>query len=98
MRKPRVPRSGKWPAVSKRFLKGKKCAVCGRAESVIAHHKKPFHEFPELELDTDNLIPLCEGRTINCHLAVGHLFSWKSHNPDVERDAATIRQKVVNRP
>ncbi len=97
-RKPRTPRSPKWAAISKRFLKGKVCAVCGRKEEIVAHHKRPFHLFPELELDESNLIPLCEGRTVNCHLAVGHLMSFKSHNPDVETDAAYMREKIKNRP
>lgn len=97
-RKPRTPRSPKWPALSKRFLKGKVCAVCGRKVAVVAHHKKPFHLFPELELEESNLIPLCEGRTVNCHLAVGHLFSYRSHNPNVEEDAEVMRAKVKARP
>ena len=97
-RKPRTPRSPKWQALAKQFLKGKVCAVCGRKESVIAHHKIPFHVHPELELEESNLIPLCEGRTVNCHLAVGHLFSWKSYNPSIEDDALVMRSKVANRP
>ena len=59
---------------------------------------KPFHLFPELELEESNLIPLCEGRTVNCHLAVGHLFSYRSHNPNVEEDAEVMRAKVKARP
>lgn len=97
-RKSRVARSPKWAAFAKRFIKGKACAVCGRSEQVVPHHKKPFHLFPELELDESNLIPLCEGRTVNCHLAVGHLFRWQSWNEAVDVDAAYIRQKVAGRP
>jgi 5-methylcytosine-specific restriction enzyme A len=96
--KPRTKRSPKWPALCKRFLKGKACAACGRAVNVVAHHKQPFHLHPELELDESNLIPLCEGRTVNCHLAIGHLFSWKSINAEVEADAAYVNNKVRNRP
>ena len=84
--------------MSKRFLKGKACAACGRRANVVAHHKQPFHLHPELELDESNLIPLCEGRTVNCHLAIGHLFSWKSINAEVEADAAYVNNKVRNRP
>lgn len=97
-RKSRAARSPKWAALSKRFLKGKCCSVCGRSENVVAHHKLPFHLHPELELDETNLIPLCEGRTVNCHLAVGHLFNFCSYNPTVDSDAATMREKVRTRP
>lgn len=97
-RKTRAARSPKWAAFSKKFLRGKCCAVCGRSDQVVPHHKKPYHLYPELELDETNLIPLCEGRTVNCHLAVGHLFRWASWNETVESDAAYIRQKVEARP
>lgn len=96
--KPRAPRSPKWRAFSKRFLKGKACAVCGRSECLVAHHIKPFHLFPELELSEENLIVLCEGKVVNCHLAVGHLFRWPSYNVDVRSDAAYMNAKVRNRP
>ncbi len=96
--KPKSKRSGKWAALSKRFLKGKACAVCGRKKELVAHHKKPFHLFPELELDESNLIPMCEGDVVNCHLSVGHLFSFMSYNPAVATDAANIVDKVAKRP
>ena len=98
-RKPRPRRSPKWAALAKRFLRANSCcAVCGRSENVVAHHICPFHLFPSMELDEANLIPLCEGRTVNCHLAVGHLFLWASYNPAVVLDAAAITQKVKMRP
>ena len=97
-RKSRAARSPKWAAFAKRYLKGKACACCGRSDQVVPHHIKPYHLFPDLELDENNLIPLCEGRTVNCHLAVGHLFRWKSYNETVREDAAYIRQKVEGRP
>ena len=97
-RKSRAARSPKWAALAKRFLKGKVCSACGRSENVVAHHKQPFHLHPELELDESNLIPLCEGRAINCHLAIGHLYFWGSHNPTVDADAAYIARRVKERP
>lgn len=97
-RKSRARRSPKWPAFVKKLLKGKSCACCGRTENLTGHHKKPFNLFPELELDPDNVLPLCEGRTVNCHLAVGHLFNWRSYNPNVDADAEYIRQRVATRP
>jgi len=97
-RKPRVRRSPKWPALAKRFIKGKACAVCGRMENVIAHHKLPVHLFPTLELDEHNLIALCENRSTNHHLLFGHLHNWESYNKDVDFDTAEWAQKIAGRP
>jgi hypothetical protein len=66
--------------------------VCGRTKNLNAHHKKPFHLFPELELATDNLFPLCEtgpGST-NCHCLIGHCGDWTKYNPYVVEDAAML--------
>lgn len=88
-------RSGKWPTLRKNFLKGKACAVCDGTKKLEAHHKKPFHLHPQLELEESNLIALCEGnREINCHLFVGHLGNFKGYNPDVEADAAEWNKKL----
>lgn len=96
--KSRALRSSKWGALAKRFVKGKSCACCGRKECLVVHHIQPFHLHPELELDESNLIVLCEGKIVNCHLAVGHLFYWPSHNPDIVADAAYMNAKVKGRP
>ncbi len=50
---------------------------------VRVHHIIPFHVAivigrPELELDTRNLITLCEDSKYNHHLTVGHLGSYDS--------------------
>src|SRR5579863_7210220 len=99
MRKPGdSKRSDKWPALRKKFLAGKVCAVCGGKKKLEAHHIKPFHLFPALELDPSNLIALCEGnKEINCHLGIGHLGSFKSYNETVVTDAQYIGEKVKNR-
>ena len=97
--KPRVARHPKWPALAKRFIKGKVCAVCGGDKGVVPHHKIPVHVDPSKELDESNLMPLCEGRgTVNCHLWCGHLGSWKSHNATASEDAAYFARKVKERP
>lgn len=94
-RKSRAARSPKWAAFSKRFLRGKVCAVCGSAEKLEAHHIQPFHLHPELELDESNLLPLCEGRgTLNCHLWCGHLGRWNRINNTAREDAAYFGAKV----
>ncbi|MDE2097812.1 MAG: HNH endonuclease [Patescibacteria group bacterium] len=94
-------RSDKWPAVRRHHLEAHPtCAVCGGKDSLEVHHKKPFHLHPELELDPDNLITLCESKNngVNCHLLVGHLGNFRSLNEDVEPDSATWNQKIRNRP
>lgn len=90
-------RSNKWPTVRKNHLKDNPtCAVCGGTEKIEVHHIKPFHEYPELELDPDNLISLCESKSfgIVCHLFAGHLGSYKKTNPSVVEDAAYWNNKL----
>lgn len=94
-------RSSKWPGVRNAFLKTHTtCAVCGSKDSLQVHHKKPFHLFPDLELDPSNLIALCESKTAgtNCHLLFGHLGSFQSYNPSVEADSIGWQIKIANRP
>ena len=90
-------RSSKWPTVRKYHLKANPvCAVCGGKDKIEVHHIKPFHEYPELELEPTNLISLCESKSfgIVCHLLVGHLGSYKKINPDVLEDAKTWNEKL----
>lgn len=74
------------------------CAACGSRLKLNVHHIKPFHLFPELELEPSNLITLCEGDVVNCHLLFGHLRSWHSFNEDVRADAAVMLVKIRRRP
>jgi 5-methylcytosine-specific restriction enzyme A len=91
-------RSDKWPAVEKAWLKEHgSCAVCNRRDKLQVHHKQPFHTHPQLELDTTNLITLCESGTA-CHLDFGHLGSFKSINKDVVADTTIWKQKFASRP
>ena len=68
------------------------CEVCGGRKKIQVHHLKPFHMFPELELDPKNLVTLCTNKKkgINCHLLVGHLGSFRKYNPDCWFDIAFI--------
>lgn len=91
-------RSPRWAGVRDHFLEGHpSCAACGGREHVQVHHKQPFHEFPELELDLTNLISLCMGPA-ECHLLVGHGGNYKFYNPAVEQDAAESILMPAERP
>lgn len=93
-----VPRSGKWPAVRKRHLELEPaCAACGTKKLLNVHHVRPFHLFPELELEDTNLITLCESPSHNCHLIHGHLLSWRSYNLEVRQHAAEFLARVRGR-
>ena len=91
-------RSPKWPEVRDAFLKeNPTCAVCGERKKLQAHHKYPFHLWPNLELESTNLITLCE-TTSNHHLLFGHLMSYKSYNPNVLEDVQIYKEKIRARP
>ena len=95
------PRSGKWPTLRKKILvRNPVCAVCGGNKKLEVHHIKPFHLHRSLELDPTNLIVLCENGNdgINCHLAFGHLGSFKSFNSNVIKDAKMWAKKIKERP
>jgi predicted HNH restriction endonuclease len=90
-------RSSQWPKIRKNFLlKNSKCAVCNGTKKLEVHHIKPFHQAPELELDENNLITLCEDWSygLNCHLLVGHLGNYRNINPSVQTDAKTWQAKL----
>ena len=95
-------RSGHWPTLRKQHLeKSHACAVCGDTKGKIeVHHKKSFHEHPQLELDPNNLITLCENMSngVSCHLLIGHLGSFKSINVNVVEDAKAWAEKIAHRP
>ena len=82
-------RSPKWPHVEKLHLKLEPvCAACGSSKKLNVHHKRPFHLFPQLELDLNNLITLCMDK--ECHIKIGHGGNFKDYNPDVAEDAAKV--------
>lgn len=92
-------RSPKWERVRNLYIKTHKvCACCGTKEGLIVHHMKPFHLFPELELDPTNFITLCEAPGINCHLLLGHLGNYQSFNIEVATDAEIWKHKIEMRP
>lgn len=90
-------RSSKWRAVRNAYiLEHPVCEACGTDRELNVHHVKPFHLYPELELDMDNLITLCREH----HFRIGHdpdgidgprPANWKSSNPDVRQQSAEYR-------
>ncbi|TXH14390.1 MAG: HNH endonuclease [Hyphomicrobiaceae bacterium] len=90
-------RDPQWRYVRKDYiLRNPRCIVCGGTNDLVAHHVKPFHLFPNLELDHENLVTLCESKKygVNCHLWFGHLGNFKLYNPDVISDAVMWRAKT----
>jgi 5-methylcytosine-specific restriction enzyme A len=94
-----LPRSSKWPACRRRHLKKQPtCQACGCdvAKVLNVHHVKPFHLYPELELDAGNLITLCERGAFNCHWIFGHGgHTWTDWNPQVRQSAAMVRAMLA---
>lgn len=88
-------RSGHWPTVRKEHLEAHPaCEVCGGLEKLEVHHIHPFHLHPDLELNPNNLVTLCEvDPLLNCHRIFGHLDNFRGWNPDVIEDAKDWRKK-----
>lgn len=84
-------RSSKWGDLRDEFVASNaECAACGTKNHLQVHHVKPFHDFPELELDVNNLITLC--MDVNeCHINIGHGDSFRFSNPNVREDAEKFR-------
>lgn len=96
----KLRRSSQWKDVRNKFINEYNvCAVCGGKDNLEVHHIIPFHIAPELELDEDNLITLCERKKygINCHLFIGHLGNYKRYNPDVIFDSIYWYRKLSNK-
>lgn len=87
-------RSSKWEGVEKHFLESNPaCSVCQSKVRLNVHHKKPFHLFPQLELDPTNLVTLCMSKQ-ECHLLIGHGDNFKAFNPHIEEDIKTLQQDI----
>src|SRR5437660_4700217 len=90
-------RSPEWPRVAKEHrLREPACVVCGyKGKKLQVHHIKPFHLHPQLELDTRNLITLCEARGRDHHLLLGHLDAWDSYNEHIHDDVRHFYRKTA---
>lgn len=91
-------RSSQWQSVRSRFVhEHPHCEACGSTAQLNVHHVKPFKDYPELELDADNLITLCREH----HFRIGHdpdgpwgplRPSWMLSNPLVREDCKRWRK------
>jgi len=87
-------RSPEWHKVREEFLEtNPECAICGTNKNLNVHHKKPFHLYPELELDKTNLVTLCMSK-MECHLLIGHGSAYKFYNKNIESDIKILQQDL----
>ncbi len=94
-------RSTHWPTFEHHFAIKfpRRCAYCGRIDGVQLHHISPFHLHPELELDENNVIWLCENAPEDHHLHIGHLGNFRtSFNPNVREDCKKHLAEINARP
>jgi 5-methylcytosine-specific restriction protein A len=93
-----VPRSPQWKEVRQKWLsEHNECVVCRKKTMLNVHHIKPFHLYPELELDPINFITLCEHSGLNCHFLIGHSADWLAYNPNVVEDSLFFRSRLDTR-
>ncbi len=91
-----LPRSPKWPEFRQTILKAQPwCSACGRTDAIEVHHIQPFHIQPQMELQTTNVIVLCEGDVMHCHYMLGHRgWSWKDFDPNCVEFVGLVRQHL----
>lgn len=83
-----LKRSPRWYSLRRRVLRGANgCEACATMTGLQVHHVKPVYTHPELELDPQNLMVLCE----RCHLHIGHGGCWTRVNPMARDSAATLK-------
>ena len=87
-------RSPQWASVRKsHLLNDPVCRACNGTDKLQVHHIRPFHLYPELELDPSNLMTLCESSDKECHLILGHNGNFKDYNAEVLSDVKQYRIK-----
>ena len=85
-----MARASGWRSVEKAHLQKEPfCRMCGGKDKLQVHHIIPFADNPELELDADNLVTLCEFPGVDCHLRHGHLGSFHTFNPKIKEMAVS---------
>ena len=97
-----APRSPRWPQVRSEWLAAHNfCFACGGLVNLEVHHKRPFHLYPELELNPSNFVTLCSRSRggVNCHLFFGHLGNWVYYyNPDTIEQLCTEYRTMFAKP
>lgn len=92
-----TPRHPLWRRVRALWLREHpSCAACGGTEALEVHHLRPYHLFPELELDPANLLSLCDAPSRSCHRRVGHAYRWDLWVPTARQDAARQLSSVAS--
>lgn len=95
--KKKATRSKGWRKIRNNHVKANPyCYACGRKKGLEVHHIEDFSTKPELELDPNNLLTLCDKGT-RCHFVFGHLGNWKSINLTVLKDSDWFHNKIINR-
>ena len=69
------------------------CAACGSYTRIDLHHVKPVAQFPELEFEDSNIIPLCRPH----HFIIGHRQNWSDYNPLFWEDLNKIKVSLFNK-
>lgn len=87
------PRSPKWNQFKNKWLKkNPNCIICGSTKYTIVHHIKPFHLFPQFELDESNVVTICENPKFNHHLYIAHQGNYCKYNKTLIEDIPTIKR------
>lgn len=90
-----TPRSPGWDNVRNTWIVNNNfCRCCGSRFNLEVHHIRPYHLWPEFELESTNLITLCREH----HLEFGHLNSWYSYNLDIVAMADDFLHRLRTRP
>jgi 5-methylcytosine-specific restriction protein A len=81
-----VPRSPHWPAARKLHLRtSPTCTGCGTKHDLEVHHDKPYHLYPELELEQSNMVTVCRW----CHFVLCHDNNWSNYVVDCKSVVST---------
>lgn len=84
-----------WREARGRFIKLQPgCQMCGAQKELQVHHVYPWHLFPALRFELNNLVTLCQP----CHFRFGHFRDWKGFNIEILElcEIAQARNKTVD--
>ena len=92
----RMFRSKGWKVLKDDFIASNdKCYICGSRSNLEVHHIKDVSNFPDLELDENNLMTLCDGSDrfegLSCHRIFGHFGCWRRTNYQLREVAELMR-------